>query len=513
MKNTWFKILRQDLVALLLGVILTLSFAPFYLFPLAIVAPAGLLALILNKSPQRACWLGWVFGVGLFSSGVYWIFISINSYGDVPALGAAGITGILIATLALFPALVCYFTNRYFPAVDTAKIVYAFPALWILSEWIRSWVGSGFPWLYIGYSQNFSPLKGYAPFLSVYGVSLAALLTGSLLLNALLFYRARDLRKMILNLYLAVTIWIVGGLFTFIPWTHAIGTPINISLVQGNIPQSLKWSPDHLQLSLDRYQQLTDPLWKKSQLIIWPEAAIPLPLPESSDYINELNDQAVKNNTTLIAGVPIQNGTTDTYYNAVVTLGKKQEVYIKRRLVPFGEYVPFSNLFARLFDFMQVPMANMIPGTRSQAPLSVNGLKILPAICYEIGFPELVQSPDRNINLLLTVTNDAWFGKSTAQAQHLQMAAMRAIELGRPVLFVSNDGITAVIGPNGKTLAAAPPHEIYVLNTQVQPMEGLTPWMQNGMNTVLLLVFCLLFAAIRSKFEKSNLVNKTLSAN
>lgn len=513
MTNKWFKALSYDLTALLLGVLLTLAFAPFGIFPFAVIAPAGLLALIINKSPKRAFWLGWTFGVGLFSSGVYWIYISINSYGDVPALGAGAITAGFIAGLALFPAMTCYLTNRYFPTTNTPKLVYAFPAIWILSEWLRSWIGSGFPWLFIGYSQTNSPLKGFAPILSVYGVSLAALLTGSLLLNAFLKYRQREFKFAALNTIIAISIWIGGGLFALIPWTQSQGQPLTISMVQGNIPQSLKWSPEHLELSLQRYQQLSEPLWKTSNIIIWPEAAIPLPYQDAKNYLAYLDKKATENNATLIAGIPIQNGETDTYFNAIITLGKKHEVYVKRRLVPFGEYVPFSNLFAGLFDFMQVPMANMAQGKLIQQPLQLDGIKILPSICYEIAFPELLKTHDRDISMLLTITNDAWFGKSSAQAQHLQMAAMRALELARPVIFVSNDGITGVISPNGKIITTAPAHRIYVLTTQVQPMVGLTPWMENGTNPILFILLCLMFAAIRSKYAKNNKLNETLTAN
>ncbi len=143
-------------------------------------------------------------------------------------------------------------------------------------------------------------------------------------------------------------------------------------------------------------------------------------------------------------------------------------------------------------------MSNMISGKPYQAPMEIGDLKILPSICYEIAFPDLMQTPDRTISFLLVVTNDAWFGRSTAQAQHLQMAKMRALELGRPVLFVSNDGITAIIGPDGRIDASIPPHETAVLTSTVQPMSGLTPWMRNGIDAILFVLICILFIAIRA---------------
>jgi apolipoprotein N-acyltransferase len=496
--NKWLNILLIDLAALLLGMMLSFAFAPYEIFPLAIMAPAGLLALWLNVSPKRAFWLGFIFGIGLFGAGVYWVYISIHLYGDVPNYLAGLITAGLIVFLALFPALVGYCTNRYFSITTTAKLVCAYPALWITSEWIRSWIFTGFPWLLIGYSQTNSPLKGYAPILSVYGVSLAVLITSALIVNAVIKFKQNDYRAVYLNLFAFVTIWIAGGLLDLIPWTQSKGKSISVSLVQGNIPQSLKWSPDHLQLSLDTYAKLTEPLWGKDKLIIWPEAAIPLPLNHVTSFIDALDSKAKASGSRLILGIPIQAADDNGYYNAIVTLGNDRKVYLKRRLVPFGEYVPFSQLFSHLFDIMNLPMSNLIPGKMNQALLVIDNLKILPSICYEIAFPELSRSRDETLGLLLTVTNDAWFGESSAQAQHLQMAEMRAIEFRRPLIFVSNDGITAIIDPNGKIESAAPQHKEFVLNGTIQPMFGLTPWMRNGIDPILFILICFFIISLRT---------------
>lgn len=494
----WLKTIRTDIAVLLLGVLLALAFAPYEIFPFAILAPAGLLALSLRVSPKRGFYLGFIFGIGLFGAGVYWVFHSIHTFGGVPDFPAGLITAGMIAILALYPAYTTYLSNRYFPAVNDAKIILAFPAIWVTLEWVRSWLFTGFPWLFLGYSQTNSPLRGYAPLLSVYGVSLAVIMTSSLLVNAIIKLKQKNYRPAYFNLLLIVVIWIAGSLFSFIPWTKSVGQPISVGLVQGNIPQELKWSRDHLQLSFDRYQKLTEPLWGKDQLIIWPEAAIPLPMENATTFISAMNEKVKSSHSQLILGIPTQAADGKSYHNAVVALGEEQKMYVKRRLVPFGEYVPFSNLFSHLFQFMDIPMSDLTPGKINQDPMIVNGIKILTSICYEIGFPELSKSNDETINLLLTVTNDAWFGKSSAQAQHLQMAEMRAMELRRPVLFASNDGITAIIDADGKIESAAPAHQAFVLNGTVQPKRGLTPWMRNGMDPILFILFCLIVIAIRS---------------
>lgn len=494
-------------IALLLGAILTLAFAPYDIFPLAIVIPAGLLTLWLNTTPRHAFWLGFLFGCGFFGSGVYWVYISIHVIGEVPFLLAITITAIFIAALALFPATVGYLLNRYFSCLNTTKILFAFPAIWVVSEWIRSFILTGFPWLILGYSQTNSPLKGIAPLLGVYGVSLAVLMSSALITLTALRFKQKNYPAGYKSLFALGVMWLISSLCTFIPWTQPEDKPIPVALVQGDIPQAIKWSPEHVKLSFDRYLSLTEPLWSKNQLIIWPEAAIPVPLQNARDFIDELDEKAIQNSSHLILGIPIQAG-KNSYYNAIVALGEDKKVYIKRRLVPFGEYTPFSQFFAQAFNFMDIPMSDMVPGRLAQPPFIIGGIKILPTICYEIAFPDLVRTYDASIGFLLTVTNDAWFGKSNAQAQHLQMAAMRALEFGRPVLFVSNDGITAMLSPDGKIATQAPPYTPFVLKASIQPAYGLTPWMRNGSDPVLFILICLLGTAIRFR-NKAIIANQT----
>lgn len=486
--ENWSKSLLKILLAPLLGALLVLAFAPYQIFPLSILAPAGLLWLWLESTPKKAFILGWLFGLGLFGFGVYWVYISIHQFGGVPIPLAIGITGALMVILALFPAVVGYVLTRYFDMKQTSTILLAFPACWVMSEWIRSWIFTGFPWLFLGYSQTNSPLKGYAALFGVYGVSLFVLLSSALLVTAYLKFQSKQFLKVYYCLFGLIAIWGAGALLCLIPWTQAIGQAIPISLVQGNIPQSLKWDPAQTKLSEDQYLKLTENLWSKSKIIIWPEAAIPKPLLESADLIQTLDDRAVANGNHLILGIPINASQNKSYYNGLVTLGPEKKVYLKRHLVPFGEYTPRTNLINWIMGFMDIPMSDLIPGKINQGPLVLGSIKILPSICYEIAFPDLIWVADPTISFLLTVTNDAWFGKSSAQAQHLQMAAMRAIEFNRPVLMVSNDGITASIAPDGTIQEAAPTHEAYVLNTTVQPRYGMTPWMRNGSDPILFIL-------------------------
>lgn len=488
--------------AAVLGVMLTLAFAPFYIFPFAVLAPAGLLALINHVSIRRAFWTGYAFGLGFFGSGVYWVFISISRFGDVNAFLSTLITAALIAFLAIYPATACYATNRYFNDNEKYKLTLAFPCVWVLSEWVRSWLFTGFPWLLVGCSQTNSPLKGYAPIFSVYGISLAVIITSGLIVNGVYALRKSDYFRCYLSLFLIVIIWSVGGLLSLIPWTEPVGAPVKFTLVQGNIPQSLKWDPENVALSLNTYRSLSADSWGKANFIIWPESAIPLPIGDAKFYLDEMAQNAIPSNTTLIFGIPAPAIENSGYYNTLVAMGRVNASYRKRLLVPFGEYIPFQAIFARAFDFMNVPMSNTVPGLPHQPPMQIGNIKILPSICYEIAYPDFARSSDPDINFILTVTNDAWFGDSSAKAQHLQMAVMRSIEMARPGLFVSNDGITATITPKGIIDNTIPTDTAAVLNASIYPYHGSTPWMHNGIDPLLAVILIMLITTKRDTFAK-----------
>jgi apolipoprotein N-acyltransferase len=485
-----------DSLALIAGILLTLAFAPYEIFPFAVIAPAILLGTWLYTTPQRAFWRGWLFGAGLFGSGVYWVFISIHTFGGTPVWLAAFITAGLVAILSLMPGLNGYLLNRYFPNINRAKILLAFPVIWVFLEWVRSWIFSGFPWLLIGTSQINSPLKGFAPIFSVYGVSLAVTLCSALLVYAVMTYRNKQYKALYFSIFVFALIWVAGSYLSFINWTKPVGKPIQVSLVQGNIAQDLKWSADQIQPTLDKYARLTQAHWD-SKIVIWPESAIPVPLHIAQNYVEAMAEQALKNHSTWIFGIPVRSDTQDGYYNAVFALGEGKGFYTKHRLVPFGEYIPLHQFLGKLLQFMDIPMSDFVAGKEKPQPLQVEGIHIDTFICYEIAYPEQVLSYNGDTNLLLTVSNDAWFGESIAQAQHFEIAQMRALEMGRPVLFVSNNGITGIITPQGKVQKTAPPYTETVLTDKVQPTQGKTPWQKFGMDPILLILLIMLFNAIR----------------
>lgn len=501
--NKFFKAgLRGDGLAIIAGMLLTLAFAPFDITPLGILSPALLLALWLQVTPRRAFFRGWLFGLGLFSTGVYWVYISIHTYGEATILLSSVITVGLINILALFPAVTGWILNRYFPVNNDTKILCAFPVIWAFFEWLRSWLFTGFPWLSLGYSQVHAPLKGYAAIFSVHGITLLMLISAGLFLNALFYLKPKkNVGVAYQHLFTLVLIWVVGAALSFVNWTKPVGEPIQVSLVQGNIPQEVKWSPEQLLPTLKIYQDLTSEHWD-SKIIIWPEGAIPIPLQSAQEFLEVMNSTAKSYKTTIVTGIPVKAPGVDGYYNAVIATGTGDGMYMKRRLVPFGEYIPFENILHNVLTSLNIPMSDFITSRRTFPPFLINGVRMSVFICYEIAFPEQVMDKDPNIGMTLTVSNDAWFGHSIAQAQHLQIAEMRALELGRPVLFVSNNGITAIINPKGRVQSSIPPYETAVLTDKVQPYQGLTPWQQVGLDPWFIGLILLLIIAARARKAK-----------
>lgn len=491
------------LLAISFGMLLTLAFAPFNFFALSFLMPLGLLSLLHQASAKKAFYIGFCFGLGCFGAGLYWVYISIHVFGNTPVVLALLLTALLMIYLAIFPAAACYFSNRYFSKHPYIKHLYIFPIFWVASEWMRGWLFTGFPWLFIGYSQSHTVLKNLAPIIGIYGISWVLLLSVGIFYNTYLYFKSHKQFYCYTHLLAFISIWSICYGLGFVQWSETMGETLKVSLVQGNIPQTLKWSPKHLQLSFDRYAALSEPLWGKSELIIWPEAAIPLGLNDARDFIKTMEARARESGSTLILGIPIEDKHSVGYFNGLISLGSTKQYYFKRRLVPFGEYIPFESIAKPIFNVIDIPIANLLAGQATQTPLLLHSTQILSSICYEIAFPELIrQAANKDIGLLLTITNDAWFGRSIAQAQHLQIAMMRALEFNKPLIFASNDGISALISPRGEIMATIPPYQTNVLTTEVKPMIGMTPWMQMGTTPLFLFMLTLLVYATRLTRKK-----------
>lgn len=478
--------LRQSGLAASLGALTAAGFAPAELFPLPLITLAGLFTLWQRAATPRAAAIrGFAWGMGLFLAGVSWVYVSLHDVGDMPLPIAALATLLLCALLALFPALAGYgFARLRTGKALTDTLLVA--GLWTLAELARGYVFTGFPWLSIGYSQTPpSPLAGYAPVVGSYGLGWIVALIAALL--PLLLEKTR---RAALALTTILVIAGVGADLRTVAWTHPTGTPFSVSLLQGNIPQSLKWDPQQLYLSVDSYVRLARD--NPAQLTVLPETAIPL-------FFDEIPQEVMadlrRHGAVLIGSA--QRLPNDGYSNSALLLTPAQsgfQSYAKRHLVPFGEYVPPGfDFFMRLVN---IPLAGFTPGGPKQAPMAWNGQTLMPNICYEDLFGEEIRDALPAATVLINLSNTAWFGHSLAQPQHLQIARLRALETGRPMLRATNTGMTAAIEPNGWVTAVLPPFTQGALKVNVQGYEGATPYVRIGNLAALLLALAGLILAI-----------------
>lgn len=464
-----------DVAALLAGALMVLGFAPYSLGWIAPFSLAVLYWLWLDATPGRAAWRGWLFGAGLFGGGVYWVYFSMHIYGQMPAALAVVFTVVMALLLALSTALTGWLARRW-SAGSVLTLLLIFPGAWVSAEWVRSWLFTGFPWLYVGYTQLQLPLGNLAPLLGVYGVGWALAISAGLLVVTVRSHPgAIRIGAAAALLALWIGAWSVGNL----QWTQPSGEPLRVSLLQPNVAQLRKWDPSYRRDILTEYVRLTRDHWD-SDLIVWPETAVPVFYDEvANGYLDVLAAQARSHNTELLIGLPVRLS-GGIYYNSMLTLGSAHAFYHKRHLVPFGEYIPLRGLLGTVLDILQVPMSNFSSGDEQQPPLPVGDYRAGISICYEIAFPAEVRSFLPQAQWLINVSNNTWFGDSSAPHQVLQMAQMRARETGRYVLSATNDGITAIVNEQGRVLARAPQFQETVLSGALQPRQGSTPYVRMG---------------------------------
>lgn len=491
----------------LAGAVMPLAYSPFDYYPLVLLALALLFYVWQRATPGQAFIQGGLFGFGLFAFGVSWVYISMHEYGYVSASLSLLLTLLFVIVLALFPAIAGYVAVKLARAVSADRlkpaaltVVLVFPASWALLEWVRGWFLTGFPWLNIGYSQIDGPLAGLAPVFGVYGVALATAFS-AVLIMLLLTRRPGKICGGYLLLF--VGLWLVTGLLARLDWTRPAGQPLQVSLVQGNIPQDLKWLPSIREATLSHYTELSRQQ-PGSDLIVWPETAIPMFSFQAEEFIDELTTEAQAMNSDFLVGLVHQDLESGRYYNTMVGLGSQSGQYHKKHLVPFTEYLPMKTVLAGLINFMQVPMSDFSAGSSRQQPMALAGQKLGISICYEDAFGEEYIAQLPAATLLVNVSNDAWFAGSIAPAQHLQMARMRSLETGRELMRATNTGISAFIAADGRLRDVAPQFESAVLTSQVQPRQGATPYVMWGNGPVLVVVLLMFGMAYRLAGREKN---------
>lgn len=466
-----------------------LGFAPFGLYLIPPVALTALLLILLRcRSLRVAAGVGFAFGGGLFLTGVSWVYVSLHVYGGMEMPVAAFFTLMFCLIQACYPALASAVLQRL--RADTpVKLMLLFPALWCISEWLRSWMLSGFPWLSLGYSQvPSSPLAGYAPLLGVFGVSLvtaavagaAASAVDSHLLSRSMPGNRKRSHGLLIGVGVASALVLAGAVLKLHQWTQPVpGEPTSVTLLQGNIPQDLKWRPERALATLETYMELARSA--NSRLVVMPETALPmLNVDVPPAYLKALGGLALRNGGDILYGVP-ELDPSGSYFNSVMSIGSAPvQIYRKHHLVPFGDYFPMRPVLGWIMKLLHIPMSNFSHGAQVQKPMRVAGQKVAVNICYEDAFGEEIIRQLPEATMLANFTNDAWWGDTIASRQHLQIAQMRAVETGRPMLRATNTGVTAIIDTAGRIVASAPEFATTKVSGEVRGYQGSTPYIIVG---------------------------------
>lgn len=471
----WIEGWRGDLLAAAGGFALPFSFSPFFAWPLAPLSVTALFLAWSHARAGRALWRGWLHGVASFGAGVTWIVESFQ-FSHIALPPALALTVAFVAFLALYPALVGALLARFTPGVPTAlRVLGVFPAAWVLGEWLRGWLLTGFTWLQLGYAQVDGPLAGLLPLTGVYGAGFASAVVAGALAWLVLCPAARS----------AAALAIAAAGFALLAalgareWTRPAGAPLRVALVQGNVPQDQKWLPEMRAPTLERYMKLTAP-HLGAALVVWPETALPGERRGMTPFIEHLDAVAARAGSAVLFGVPEYTGDPPRAYNNVLLVGTARGEYRKRHLVPFGEYLPLDALLRPFTRAVGIPVADFAAGPDRQPPLRVGDLRLAAYICYEIAFGNEVIRALPEAALLVTVSNDAWFGDSIGPHQHLQMARARALETGRDLLRATNTGITALVDARGQVRGRLPQFQAGALAGEAVPRTGATPYVRAG---------------------------------
>lgn len=492
--------MKANALALAAGCLLTLSLAPLSIWPAGLLSLTLLLWLLRTCDSKRTFWLGWLFGLGLFGSGASWVYVSINQFGNASPLLAGFLTALWCMGLALLPGLTCALwqnLRQRFKREDGkpgfASEILLFPALWVLGEWLRTWLLTGFPWLFAGYAQVDGPLQAWGPINGVLGISLI------LALSAAWLVQLRS-AKLVQNLALGALLlfcWTLGLWQPALDWTEKTDKALSVGLVQANIDQNEKWRPEKIAGHINLQRQMTEPLWGLD-LIIWPEAAIPALYHNAEPILASIARQAEASGTAFVSGIPYQDRENEQVHNAIVRLAEDRQLYFKRNLVPFGEFMPLEGLLRGIIDFFDLPMSSFSAGPEQQDYLQLGNFSASALICYEAVYLDTVPAgnpapPD----LLLTISNDTWFGTSFGPLQHLQMARMRALEWGRSMARGTNNGVSALIGPDGSILQQSAQFARESLVGDLAIRQGVTPYARFGSLPVIgLCAAMILFAGL-----------------
>ncbi|RLA04145.1 MAG: apolipoprotein N-acyltransferase [Gammaproteobacteria bacterium] len=483
------------LLTAIAGASLVTTFAPFHLWYLVFPGLIWLILPLQSLNSRQTLLRGMWFNLGFFSAGISWVHISVYRFGNVPLPLSIPLTALLIGLLSLFATLTVILLNRYFSKLEPRRyFLIAFPLVWIFMEWVGGWFFTGFPWFNLGHGQVDGMLSAIAPFMGSTAISFVIVLIAGL--TVLTLREGAKVIRLTSSIFLVLILAVI--ILQQIQWVKATEKTLSVSLIQPSIPQQRKWLKEEQIQTLEYFQQVTEQL--DSQLVVWPEGAVPALERQVDNYLQRVSFDASQKSQAVLTGIPVLE--QDKFFNAAIMLGEGQGRYYKQHLVPFGEYVPLESKLRGLIGIFDLPMSSFSSGDDDQPLLKVADWSLTMALCYEIIFQDIVANQLPGAEILVTLSNDAWFGASIGAYQHLGIARMRALENGIPVIRATNDGISALIDHQGKVQKSMGKFEKGVLSGVINGVEGQTLYRQLGPSWsyfIILSILVLILVITRSK--------------
>jgi apolipoprotein N-acyltransferase len=487
----------RSALAIIFGLCIPLSLAPFFFWPLMFIGIAGYFWLTFQiTSSKQALWYGWLFGVGYFGLGVSWIYGSMQTV-DTPLWLSLVLTGGFCMLMALFHAFQAWSFHRFLKTLPYALVIIA-PLWWVINEWIREWFLTGRPWLYAGYALIDTPIAQTAAIIGLYGLSLIVALCSAWFLQTVLSLQTQKTLHSFRFTGFALALIVCTTVFGLFKPAHSWTTPLRTmtaAAVQSNVDQRTKWSMAQQRPTLEFYGDSISNM-SEADFVLWPEAAMTRRPDQIPNFINQIQNIGEQRDQAIITGMLTLHD--NRFYNAMVGYGTASGEYQKQHLVPFGEYVPLEQVLRGLIAFFDLPNSSMYPAAEQQAPLSFTLLNepyfAAPVICYEAAYPELVRKLARDSDIITVVSNDAWFGDSLGPHQHLQITQMRAIENGKDIVRATQNGISALIRADGEIIAKSEQFVEAEVIGEVTLRSGRTPFQSLPAATIAWL--CLLVVGI-----------------
>ncbi|MGQ3888316.1 apolipoprotein N-acyltransferase [Legionella sp. CNM-1927-20] len=482
------------LLTVVYGIIIFMAFTPYrigFLIPLAL---GGFYAILLKSSFKKAFFLGFILGTIIAGSANSWLFISFYTIHDFGFLT----TFLIIILFNTYCALYFALCSCFFVKTKKEKLTIINPLMfslyWVIFEWLKSNLLTGFPWALIGYSQIDMPIAYLASLVGVYGVGFVTIFVGCLLADGVVQY-SLNRQVPLLNLILALTLYFSPYLLSYVHWTKKDKMrEVQVSILQANADVKQRTNILYFNKILNFY--IYNTYQSNSSLIIWPESSIPQ-LQEGEKFFLKMIDKLKSKKQGLILGTTIK-APENKKYNVILSLGLAQGRYLKRHLVPFGEYIPWEWLNKLFFKFSSLEY-NMIPGPAYQSFIEFNGIKIASYNCYEVAFFNLIRNQLNGADLILGISNYSWLGRSFAIQQHIEIARMLSLQAGKYQIVANNNGYSAILDEQGRVINLLPNNYQGVLTVKVIPTKGTTPWTLLGDEIIILIFLVILLLSIRNK--------------